>query len=221
MRILFTCGGTGGHIYPAVALHQAFREKVSGLETLFVGSDYGLEKEIFRREGIRDFRLTKARGFFRNMSPYNFVSAVCNIIALFQTRRILAEFQPDCVISTGAYPTLHVTYHAVRRGIPVFLVEGNAVPGLVARLFARRYTAVFAASASLSRHLGSRATVIRAALPARKADPSASAEDILKRLGLNRGSPVVTIIGGSCGAERINECALGIINDMAREYQIV
>lgn len=220
MRVLFTCGGTGGHIYPAIAIYHEFKKRNKDIEYLFVGSDYGLEKDIMKSEGI-PIKFIKSRGIKRSLSISNMKSGVCNLIAFFQAKKIIGEFKPDLVISTGAYPTFHITYYSVKKKIPVFLIESNTMPGFVTRLFSNKAQKVFVNSSSVINHLKAHSNIEVVGTPSRIINTHKAKEQILQEQLLDKEKKIVTIIGGSCGSEKLNECLIDMINNKEISYQII
>ncbi|WP_242876009.1 undecaprenyldiphospho-muramoylpentapeptide beta-N-acetylglucosaminyltransferase [Cellulosilyticum sp. I15G10I2] len=217
---MFTCGGTGGHIYPAIALYEAFRKSHKHIDYLFVGSDYGLEKDIMKNEGI-PIECIKSRGIKRSLSLSNIKSGICNFIAFFQAKKIISKFKPDLVISTGAYPTFHITYFATKKEIPVFLIESNSMPGFVTRLFSNKARKVFINSKITLNYLKNQSNIEVVGIPLRIVNSHKKIEQIFKEQNLNKEEKVVTVIGGSCGSKKINECLMDIINHRELNYQII
>ena len=218
MNIIFACGGTGGHIYPAVAMYEEFvRNDLGSMHKyLFVGSDYGLEKDIFPAENIAGYKLIKSRGIKRSLSPSNFKSVWCNIAAFSQARKIVRDFQPDMVIGTGGYPSFHITNRAAKQKIPFFLIEGNARPGIVVKLYHKKATRVFAATGTIRQHLKTDANLRITGLPSRGAGVCRSKSEILRDLGFAQfaqhgDGKVVVIFGGSCGSPALNAAASGYV----------
>lgn len=220
MKILFTCGGTGGHIYPAIAIYHEFRTRNKDIECLFVGSDYGLEKDIMKNEGV-SIELIKSRGIKRSLSIGNIKSAVFNIVAFFQAKKIISKFKPDLVISTGAYPTFHITYFSIRMKIPVFLIENNIMPGFVTKLFSNKARKVFVSSKLTEKYLKTHSNLEVVGTPSRIINTHKVVEQILQEQQLSKEEKIVTIIGGSCGSEKLNDCIIDMINNYEINYQII
>ena len=220
MKILFTCGGTGGHIYPAIAMYHEFRSRIPDLEYLFVGSDYGLEREIMENEGIR-MEFIPSRGIQRRLSIRNLQAVFCNLKAFFQARSMIKRFQPDLVISTGAYPTFHITWCAVRRHIPVFLIESNILPGLVTRLASGKARKVFVTSGRTLAYLRDPSRAEVTGTPSRMLPPEKTRERILQDLHFGDREKTVVVVGGSCGAEKINDSLLEILHGKEIPFQIL
>ena len=136
-RVIFTCGGTAGHVNPAIALAQMIAEKNPEAEFLFVGAERGLEKDLVPKAGY-DFRTVHISSFHRSFKPkeikHNLVS-LCNLVhSPGEARAILKEFQPDAVIGTGGYASFPVVKAAAKMGIPTAVHESNMVPGLTTEM---------------------------------------------------------------------------------------
>jgi UDP-N-acetylglucosamine--N-acetylmuramyl-(pentapeptide) pyrophosphoryl-undecaprenol N-acetylglucosamine transferase len=217
---LFTCGGTGGHIYPAIAIYHEFKKRNKDTEYLFVGSDYGIEKDIMKSEGI-PIELIKARGIKRSFTKNNIASVVYNVVAFFQANKLISRFKPDLVISTGAYPTFHITYFAIKKKIPVFLIESNVIPGFVTKLFSKKAKKIFVNSISIVKYLKVKDNIEVVGTPSRIINTNKTIEQILQEQHLNKEGKVVTILGGSCGSEKLNECIIDMINNKEIAYQII
>ncbi len=220
LKVLFTCGGTGGHIYPAIALYNEFISRIPDMEYLFVGSDYGLEREIMAHEGLR-MEFIQSRGIKRSLSISNLLAVFYNLKAFFQAKAIINRFQPDLVISTGAYPTFHITFYAVRKRIPVFLIESNVMPGLVTRLYSNKASKVYVSSRQTLQYLKDPSRVEITGTPSRIQPPKKTREEIFEELGFDPAKKTVIVVGGSCGAEKINDSLRDLISSSELPYQIL
>ena len=140
MRFLFTCGGTAGHINPALAVAGKLRELSPDPEFLFIGAKGNMELELVPREGYR-IEAVAVDGLLREMSlhaAYENFKAVGMLIKSFsESKKIISEFAPDAVIGTGGYVCYPVLKQAHNMGIPTIVHESNAVPGLTTQMLAR------------------------------------------------------------------------------------
>lgn len=207
MRVLLTGGGTGGHIYPALAIAAELQRRVPGCEMLYVGTREGLESRIVPRVGL-PFVTVSARGLIRK-GPREVLAGILSLTrGLVQADRIVARFRPDVVVGTGGYVAAPVALAAVRRRIPVVIQEQNAVPGATNRLLARWARAVCVPFAEAGRFFPEGTRVVVTGNPVRPEILSARREEARARLGLDGTEPVVLVTGGSRGAERVNGAAL-------------
>ena len=136
-RVIFTCGGTAGHVNPALALAQLMQERHKDLEILFVGAERGLEKDLVPKAGY-DFQTVNISSFHRSFKPkeirHNLISVANLIRSPREAKAILREFKPDVVIGTGGYASFPMVKAAAKAGIPTAVHESNAVPGLTTEL---------------------------------------------------------------------------------------
>ena len=139
MKFLFTCGGTAGHVNPAIGVAERLKELLPDAQFLFIGAEGMMETELVPREGyeIRTIRISNlSRSLSLNGLKHNLRTARDVLHSLGEAKRILREFQPDAVIGTGGYVCFPVLRAAHTLGIPTLVHEANAVPGLTTRLFA-------------------------------------------------------------------------------------
>ena len=132
-KVIFTCGGTAGHINPAIALAQRLQRENPDIDILFVGAERGLEKDLVPKSGYA-FKTVRISSFHRSFKPkelkHNLVSAVNLVRSPREARAILRDFQPDIVVGTGGYASFPMIKAAAKAGIPTAVHESNAVPGL-------------------------------------------------------------------------------------------
>ena len=136
MRVLFTGGGTAGHINPAIAMANFIKEREPESEILFIGTENGMEKTLVPKQGY-DIEFIKIHGFERKLSKRN-IKTVCEIFTgIKNAKRIIKKFNPDVVMGTGGYVTGPVLYAAHLLKIPSLVHESNAFPGVTVRILAR------------------------------------------------------------------------------------
>lgn len=201
MKILLACGGTGGHIFPGVALAECFEEKVPGAEIVFVGTPRGLEKEMigkthWRLEMIEAPSMADKKGWLKIAAGFRLLKS------LKEASRLLAREKPDLVLGVGGYVSVPVLLAAALRRVPAATVETNAFPGLANRLlkYFVKYFFVSPLGAPVRKNLF---------VPA-KPHPS--------------GKKVVLVVGGSQGARRINELlpeALPFLQGMENQIHFI
>lgn len=200
MKIAIVSGGTGGHIYPGVAIADEIRRRDQKAEILFLGSKEGMEKELVSMAGYQ-LKLIRSRALLRKLS-YQAVSApFVSAVGFFEALFILLDFRPRSVLSTGGYASLPVVLAARVLGIPVIMHEQNALPGAVNRFCARFAGKVFLSFPESIKYL--KGEVV--GNPVRDRIMSADKEEARKRLGLSTESRVILVMGGSQGSKRINE----------------
>ena len=155
MNIVFTCGGTGGHIYPAIAVARMFRERQPDCKILFIGAEDGMENKIVPREGFR-LETVKISNYQRRLTPaaiwHNLVTVQRMAATFSKTKRILKDFQPDVIVGTGGYASFPALKMGAKLGIPTCVHESNAVPGLTTKLVARTASRVMVSFESSREH---------------------------------------------------------------------
>ena len=203
MKLVFTCGGTGGHINPALAIAATVRENIKDAEILFVGSEGGMETERVPRAGFPISTLP-----VRGLSRKNPLKLAGTVAALEKSvrlaRKLLSDFSPDIVIGTGGfacYPTLRA---AVSLGIKTAVHESNAVPGLAVRLLAPKMSRVWLNFEEAAAHLPKKASTLTVGNPL----PSGFFEKSTPSLPPRGFRFSVLSFGGSLGASAINRAVL-------------
>ncbi len=201
LRIAFAGGGTGGHLYPAVALARALKE-LTDTEVVFLGSAKPLERRILDPTGFRHVALPSApwRGARRPLAALRFAWEQTR--GVLAARRELEEFKPDALVGLGGFPSVPGVLAAKLRGVPVALFEPNAVAGR-----ANQYLARLADEAYVHWEATELACpLVQSGTPLgpRALAPGRSPERARAELGLPVGRPVVLVMGGSQGAAAIN-----------------
>lgn len=139
MKAVFTCGGTGGHINPALAVARVLLERRPDSEILFVGAEDGMEATLVPREGFR-LETLQISSYMRSLKPsairHNVRAALSIRRALKKADRIIRDFQPDVILGTGGYASYPMLHEGARLGIPTAVHESNAVPGLATKMVA-------------------------------------------------------------------------------------
>ena len=219
MKILFTCGGTAGHINPALALARIIQERKPDCQILFVGAKDGMEERLVPQAGYRLETITIG-SFWRKMTwsgiTHNANSLRKLQIAKQESRRILDQFQPDIVLGTGGYASYPVVREAAQRGIPTAVHESNAVPGLTTRRLAPYVDCVMTGLPDSSVHYSQAKRVIHTGTPIRGEFLDISRGEAREKLGIPQGAPVVLSMWGSLGANQMNRHMVDFIEESLR-----
>ncbi|QYR20084.1 undecaprenyldiphospho-muramoylpentapeptide beta-N-acetylglucosaminyltransferase [Paenibacillus sp. sptzw28] len=204
MRIVLTGGGTGGHIYPALAIGRQAAEEAPDSAILYIGSPKGLESRIVPAQGI-PFEPVEITGFRRKISMENVKTVLRFLKGVRRSKQLLREFRPDVVVGTGGYVCGPVVYAAAKLGIPTLIHEQNAVSGLTNQFLAR-YADCVAVSFKDSLQQFKRAKhVVYTGNPCATHVVRANRDKGRASLGLPPGSRIVLMVGGSRGAKAIND----------------
>ncbi|WP_418790565.1 undecaprenyldiphospho-muramoylpentapeptide beta-N-acetylglucosaminyltransferase [Phosphitispora sp. TUW77] len=209
MRIVLSGGGTGGHIYPALAIARGLMEINPAAEILFLGTAKGLEADIVPREGF-DFEVITAEALRRKVSWRIFKTFFSAVKGFFDAYRILKRFQPNVVVGTGGYVCAPVISAAVLLKIPTLIHEQNAYPGITNKLLSSLVTIVAATFPESRKYFSCKADIKVTGLPVRPEIIIAQREAGIKALGLDGERFTVLILGGSRGARSINKAALDV-----------
>jgi UDP-N-acetylglucosamine--N-acetylmuramyl-(pentapeptide) pyrophosphoryl-undecaprenol N-acetylglucosamine transferase len=204
-RVIISGGGTGGHIFPAVAIAGALQAREPDLELLFVGAEGRMEMEKVPQAGYRIEGLPVA-GFQRRLTARNLSFPFKLAASLWKARGILRRFDPHLAIGTGGYASGPVLRMAQRRGVPTLIQEQNSYPGVTNRLLARRADVICTAFADMAAWFPAERTV-HTGNPVRQAIAQSALprEEGLAAFGLDPGRTTLFITGGSLGARVINE----------------
>jgi len=206
MRIVLTGGGTGGHIYPALAIGREAERRDPACELLYIGTKRGLESRIVPQQGVR-FESIDITGIRRSLSIENLRTAVRFVRGVRRAKALLREFKPDAVVGTGGYVCGPVVYAAAKLGIPTLLHEQNVVPGLTNKFLSRYVDAVAVSFADSKPHFGKVKSVEYAGNPCATAILGGDPLSGYASLGLAPGTRFVLIVGGSRGAQALNRAA--------------
>ncbi|MGJ7910590.1 undecaprenyldiphospho-muramoylpentapeptide beta-N-acetylglucosaminyltransferase [Neobacillus sp. LXY-1] len=220
MKIVVSGGGTGGHIYPALALIREIQKEHKDAEFLYIGTLTGLESKIVPREGI-DFQSIHITGFKRKLSFDNIKTVYRFLKGVRDSKKILNQFNPDIVIGTGGYVCGPVVYAASKLRIPTIVHEQNSVPGLTNK-FLSRYVDKVAICFEEAKEFFPPSKVVFTGNP--RASEVIGKDGIKGRLsvGLSTTKPAVLIFGGSRGARPINEAVVKGLPDFSEKpYQVL
>ncbi|MCI8869160.1 MAG: undecaprenyldiphospho-muramoylpentapeptide beta-N-acetylglucosaminyltransferase [Lawsonibacter sp.] len=214
MNILFTCGGTAGHVNPAVALARIFQERHPGCRVLFVGADGGMENHLVPKEGY-EIRSVTITNFHRSFAPSDVAHNLGTVVNMHrskkQARDILDEFQPDLVVGTGGYASFPVVRQAAKRGIPTAVHESNAVPGLTTRALSKVVDCVMVGFEESRAHYHDPDKVVVTGTPVRGDFFRCTRQEARAQLGLTDDRPLLLSYWGSLGAEVMNRKMAGFI----------
>lgn len=220
MRVLFTCGGTAGHINPAVALARLFQFHHAQCEVLFVGADGGMECRLVPKEGfeLRTVHVSTIHRAFKWKDIKHNLSTVANLPkSRRQAAAILKEFRPDLVVGTGGYASYPVVREAAREGIPTAIHESNAVPGLTTKMLAKSVDRVMVGFEDSRAYYPRPERVAVTGTPVRREFFSYTRREARAKLGIADDRPLILTYWGSLGAEVMNRYMVDFIARECRE----
>ena len=203
MRFVLSCGGTGGHIYPAIAIADKIREKDPEAEILFIGTKKGMENTLVPAAGYKISGID-ARGFDRK-NPLNNIKTVGSFVkGSLAVRNILKRFAPDVAIGTGGYVTGSVITQAHRLGIKTYIHEQNAVPGVANKYLSGFVDKVFTSFDGTQKNFRHPKRVVLTGNPIRSGFTTLDRKACRDGLGLEDSDTMVLVFGGSLGAGVLN-----------------
>ena len=226
-RVLIAAGGSGGHIFPAIALAKALQGSASGVDIKFVGSDKALDRRIFEKEGFR-FSLISANKFPYKVSfgliPF-FLKLTVDLIRMFF---IVLSYRPDVVVGFGGYISCPVIMIAALFGIPKIAHEQNVCPGRANKLlfrFADRVAISFEETRSCLLSGKTAAKCVFTGNPIRREVLKEDRPGGMRRFGLDEAKFTILVIGGSQGAHFLNETFVsamaGLHKDLRGSFQVI
>ena len=216
MRVIVTGGGTGGHIYPALAIADTLRSRDKDGHILYVGTAGGLESRLVPERGYR-FRAIRVKGFRRKLSIDTVKSTVELFKGLIDAGKVIKEFKPDVVVGTGGYVAGPVLMMAHLRGIPTVIHEQNVLPGATNRILGRFVDAVAVSFEEAVEYFGRKDRVFVTGNPVRKEILTGSKAEALREFGFVPGEPVVLSFGGSKGSVKLNRAMAEVIAKLSSE----
>lgn len=215
MRVLLAGGGTGGHIYPAIAIADAISERDKTAEIAFIGTKKGLENKLVSAAGYPIHHI-EVRGLRRRLSFSNLITAYYYFTAPIKAKKLLLDFRPDLVVGTGGYLSWPLLHAAARLKIPTAVHESNAIPGKAVRMLSHEVDRIYTNFAATADRLKEKDKILCVGnpitVPEKEADPAALRE----ALGIPKACKhIVLSFGGSLGAERINAEILHLMRELS------
>jgi len=213
-RFIISGGGTGGHIFPAVAIANQIKAREPEAEILFVGAEGKMEMEKVPAAGYKIVGL-KIQGIKRSMSISNLMVPFKLIGALRDASRIIKDFKPDAVIGVGGYASGAVLFSAAQKGIPTLIQEQNSFPGITNRILSRRVKRICVAYEGMERFFPA-AKIVLTGNPVRSeiVAPSSAREEAFEFFELDGGRFTVLVVGGSLGARSVNNAMASCVRKL-------
>ncbi len=216
-KIAFAGGGTGGHVYPALATIEALQQ-MGDFQFLYIGSKQGIENKIVPGRGI-EFRTIWISGFQRSFSLKNLLFPLKLLVSLWHSWKILSRFEPGVVVGTGGYVSGPVVYVASRKGIPTVIQEQDSYPGVTTRLLARYADLICAAYREVEQHLERpKGRFLVTGNPVRMSLQMVSKEEAAAQWGFDPERPVLLVFGGSQGAQSLNRAVSELAERLIADY---
>ena len=225
MRIIFTGGGTGGHIYPIMALIERLKERnlATDDDILFVGTKTGLEAKIVPAAGV-NFKTIEMRGFSRKHIMSNFATINLFLKATKKAEKIITDFKPDLVMGTGGYVSGAMVYQAAKMKIPTMIHESNSVVGVANKFLGHYVDKICYTFDDAAKQFREKKKLVKTGNPRSQQvlNLSATKVDMQEEWGLNPQIPTVLVFGGSRGDLAINRIMLKSLTRLEKKpYQVI
>lgn len=205
LKVIISGGGTGGHIFPAISIANALKEKHSDIEILFVGALGRMEMEKvpaagYKIEGLNISGLSRKLSFQLISFPFKVIGSV------MKARSIIKKFKPDVVVGVGGYASGPLLYAATGMGVPALIQEQNSYPGITNKMLAKRVEKICVAYNGMEKFFP-KEKIILTGNPVRQdiLDVEGKKEKGLEYFNLDKTKQTVLVIGGSLGARTVNQ----------------
>ena len=209
MKVIFTCGGTAGHVNPALALAGYMKEQDPNTEILFVGAERGLERELIAHTPY-PFRTVNISSFHRSMKLKEIRHNLVTVKNLMHARReanvILDDFRPDLIVGTGGYASYPIVRYGAEAGIPTAVHESNIVPGLTTKQLEPYADRIMVGFEDCRAHYRHPERVVVTGTPVRSDFFALTKQQAKQKLGVDDGRPLIVSFWGSLGAGSMNRC---------------
>lgn len=216
LRIIFAGGGTGGHLFPAIAIAEACKQVRPDAEILFVGTKEKIEARVVPQYGFQ-FQSIWISGVQRRRFFKNLLIPLKIIVAMMQSYSIIKNFKPNIVIGTGGYTAAPVLFAASLMKIPTMIHEQNSYPGVTTRMLAKRVSQVHLTFEESTKYFSKKDNLIVSGNPTRGSLEQANRVDALKYFGFtNEMKKTVLVFGGSLGAQTINNAMMKCVEQLVK-----
>jgi len=221
LKIIVSGGGTGGHIFPAIAIANAIRELEPNADILFVGAEGRMEMDKVPQAGYRIVGLPVA-GFSRSLTPKNILVIFKLIKSMLKANKIVNDFKPHVVVGVGGYASGPIVKAAQRKGIPTILQEQNSYAGVTNKLLAKKAKTICVAYQGMEKYFPAE-KILLTGNPVRQDIESLSVNrnQGLEYFGIDSDKKVLLILGGSLGARTINQSLIANLNLIKSRPDIV
>ncbi|MBM3178606.1 MAG: undecaprenyldiphospho-muramoylpentapeptide beta-N-acetylglucosaminyltransferase [Bacteroidetes bacterium] len=203
---MITGGGTGGHIFPAVAVATEFRSRFPDSDVLFVGAKGRMEMTRVPEAGFRIIGLWIS-GFQRRLTISNLLLPLKMLVSYIKAHRLISRFRPHAVVGTGGYASGPLMFAAVHRGVPTVIQEQNSYAGMANKQLASSASSICVAYDGMEKYFPA-AKVKLTGNPVRRniLQEGLSREEAARKFGLDPSKKIILVVGGSLGARTLNQC---------------
>jgi UDP-N-acetylglucosamine--N-acetylmuramyl-(pentapeptide) pyrophosphoryl-undecaprenol N-acetylglucosamine transferase len=212
MRVVIAGGGTGGHLFPGIAIAEEFKLRNNSTEVVFIGTEHGIESRIIPREGY-PIRFLRAEGLVGVSLPRKIRSLWKMFLSIIDSYRMLKKLKPDIVIGVGGYASVGPVFIAFILSIPTMIIEQNSVPGLANKVLGK-ITGAIGTTYQESIPFFPKGKTFLTGNPIRQRILKGSRDTAYNIFSLDRDKFTVFVFGGSSGAKNINIAVVNAFNHM-------
>lgn len=226
MKIIFTGGGTGGHIFPIIAIARAIKRiGPSSLELIYIGPEDNCSKGAFLKENIQTNYISSGK-IRRYFSVPDFFANIVDVLfkipfGILQSLYLVFSISPDFIFSKGGYGSVPVVVAGWMLGVPIFLHESDVSPGLANRILGKLSREIFVSFSIKDNEYFPVDKMLQVGNPIREELMNGSKEKAKEIFKLKGGKPVILVLGGSQGSQRINDLILEILPGLLKSYEII
>lgn len=220
MRVILSGGGTGGHIYPAIAIGEKIREENQDADIIYLGIKGGPEEAIAKKNGYK-FCAIEAMGIPRKVNKKLFKALYKNFNGFKEAKSLIRDFKPDLVIGTGGYVCAPILYQAAKANIPSIVHESNSYPGMASKFLSKKVDRVLISYKEAKKHFKNKDNVIVTGNPVRNSFDLNFTDKDLDKLGIDKDIPVVFSFGGSNGSYWLNQAVIEMSKDLKGEFYLL
>lgn len=218
MRVLLAGGGTGGHIYPSIAIADTIKKHDKYAEIAFIATKRGMERSLVEKAGYTAYHIEMS-GLQRRFTLKNIKTAYCYLTAPGKARKLIKSFEPDVVIGTGGYLCWPLLHAAAKLGIPTAVHESNAIPGKAVKMLEGDVDKIFVNFPSTSESLTHREKIVCVGNPLVADHISKTRAEARASLALPDDCRYILLsFGGSLGAQSINDGALDLMKNFSSKH---
>ncbi|MBE6299307.1 MAG: undecaprenyldiphospho-muramoylpentapeptide beta-N-acetylglucosaminyltransferase [Bacteroidales bacterium] len=220
LKIIVSGGGTGGHIFPAISIADAIKNKLPDAEILFVGAEGRMEMEKVPSAGYKIIGIPIS-GLSRTNLFKNFKVIAQLFKSLKLAKKIIKEFSPDVAVGVGGYASGPTLWSAASMGIPTVIQEQNSYAGVTNKLLAKKAKAICVAYEGMERFFPEENIIITGNPVRKNLTQNVSRDEAIEYFGLDKNKKTILAIGGSLGARTINQSIADSLKDIPEGVQII
>lgn len=217
-RAFISGGGTGGHIYPAIAIYEELLKFISKEDIFYVGNPKNLEKRVSAQYHM-NFLDVCVSGMPRAFAPKILFWFFQLVVSVFLSMSYIIKYRPSFIVGTGGYVSFPILMAGILLGVPCFIHDSDAYPGVVSRFIAPFAKCVFLAFEDAKKRIKAQKIIVNGN-PLRNFDIGLSKNDAISQLGLDPDKKTLFVMGGSQGAKTINRAILALSQELTRNYNL-